>query len=361
MRLERTAIERLRRVLPLLVLLGFPGRGSACDIPVFQYALDYWEPDVFEVLVHHRGEVGAEGLGVIKKFEESEGAESSLHNYTFDTLDVGEVAPGEMDAETADSLAPGESVVVVHSPSPLHRQDILWRGPLSEETFSTIADSPLRRKIGEQLSGGTSAVWILLESGDAQKDRTAFDTLEKELPGLANTLELPGEPDPANPTRLSFDIERLSRNDTEELFLIEMLLSTEPDLKDPEFEGLPMAFPVFGRGRVLYALIGEGINADTIREACEFLTGACSCEIKDLNPGADLLLAMDWKSAVAERVMEMEEEKVLSDSTPASHRVDPPAAAVAEPVVKNLTLVVSILMGIVAVGTLALFWKGQSS
>lgn len=334
---------------------------SACDIPVFQYALDYWEPDAFEVRVYHRGEIGEEGEGIVRRFEQAGGAEGSLHNYSFDTLEVGEKSPEEMDAETADSLAPGESVVVVHSPSPLHRRDILWKGPLSEETFSTIADSPLRRKIGERLTGGSSAVWILLESGDGEKDQTAFDTLETELAKLAGVLELPGEPDPATPIRLSFDVERLSRTSTEESFLIEMLLSTEPDLKDPEFEGLPMAFPVFGRGRVLYALIGEGINPNTIREACEFLTGACSCEIKDLNPGADLLLAMDWKSAVEDRVQEMDEEIVLSESRPAGHSVTPPTTVGAEPVVKNLILVLTALFGIVALGSLVLFWKSQNS
>jgi hypothetical protein len=28
----------------------------------------------------------------------------------------------------------------------------------------------------------------------------------------------------------------------------------------------------------------------------EFLTGPCSCEVKEMNPGYDLLLSADWKS-----------------------------------------------------------------
>ena len=56
----------------------------------------------------------------------------------------------------------------------------------------------------------------------------------------------------------------------------------------------PIAFPIFGRGRVLYGLIGEGIASDVIDEASLFLTGACSCEVKEQNPGVDLLMSVDW-------------------------------------------------------------------
>ena len=51
---------------------------------------------------------------------------------------------------------------------------------------------------------------------------------------------------------------------------------------------------IFGRGRALDALIGKGINADTIAEAAKFLCGACSCQVKRLNPGVDLLIAANW-------------------------------------------------------------------
>jgi hypothetical protein len=55
---------------------------------------------------------------------------------------------------------------------------------------------------------------------------------------------------------------------------------------------------VFGRGRVLYALAGRGINADNIREACEFLVGPCSCQVKEMNPGVDLLMDVAWSRLV---------------------------------------------------------------
>ena len=55
-------------------------------------------------------------------------------------------------------------------------------------------------------------------------------------------------------------------------------------------------FPIFGRGRVVPPATGEEIQPEAIREMAEFLTGPCSCEVKEMNPGYDLLLSADWKS-----------------------------------------------------------------
>jgi hypothetical protein len=51
---------------------------------------------------------------------------------------------------------------------------------------------------------------------------------------------------------------------------------------------------VFGRGRALGAWPAEGFGDEQIDEASLFLLGACSCEVKRLNPGWDLLLNVDW-------------------------------------------------------------------
>ncbi len=40
--------------------------------------------------------------------------------------------------------------------------------------------------------------------------------------------------------------------------------------------------------------MGAGINADNLRESAAFVTGACSCQVKEQNPGFDLLLNADW-------------------------------------------------------------------
>jgi hypothetical protein len=55
-------------------------------------------------------------------------------------------------------------------------------------------------------------------------------------------------------------------------------------------------FPLFGRGRVLGGIALEKLDAAEFRSACNFLTGACSCEVKEMNPGQDLLVVADWES-----------------------------------------------------------------
>ena len=58
--------------------------------------------------------------------------------------------------------------------------------------------------------------------------------------------------------------------------------------------GQPVVFPIFGRGRVLCALSGPNINASGLAECATFLSGACSCQVKELNPGVDLLMHVNW-------------------------------------------------------------------
>jgi hypothetical protein len=87
----------------------------------------------------------------------------------------------------------------------------------------------------------------------------------------------------------------LSASDQTEKFFIQMLLNSDPELK--KYLNEPMVFPVYGRGRVLYALVGEGISKTNIEEAAMFITGPCGCQIKMLNPGVDLLLQANWDKA----------------------------------------------------------------
>jgi hypothetical protein len=93
----------------------------------------------------------------------------------------------------------------------------------------------------------------------------------------------------------SFSTLPVARDDPAEQFLVRMLLGSEQDLA--AFAD-PIAFPVFGRGRVLYALVGKGITEENVSEAVGFLVGPCSCQIKELNPGADLLITAAWEDGM---------------------------------------------------------------
>jgi hypothetical protein len=50
--------------------------------------------------------------------------------------------------------------------------------------------------------------------------------------------------------------------------------------------------------------VGKGITRENLLECVYFLTGACSCTVKDQNPGMDLLFAENWWT-VAEKLASM--------------------------------------------------------
>jgi hypothetical protein len=201
--------------------------------------------------------------------------------------------------------------MVIRYPRASGMNDPLWSGPFSKANVDQVLGSPARERIAEMLADDVTAVWVLLESGDRAKDRAAASLLERELRRLERTLKLPDlelwmsdiERIPAEKLpAVRFGSIRVSRNDPREAHLVEMLLNSEADLA--RFGAEPIVFPVYGRGIALWAIVGSGINEWTLTEAAEFLTGPCSCQVKSLNPGVDLLIANDWEAKV-ERVADL--------------------------------------------------------
>ncbi len=178
----------------------------------------------------------------------------------------------------------------------------LWSGPLKREWIGTLVSSPARTEIARKLSGGDSAVWALLTTGDKEKDSAALKTLETELAKLQTSIALPKEEDTQGgpmvrlrsdlPLKISFSVVQLSRRDPAEAMFVAMLSGMDKTFADPT---QPVAYPIFGRGRALVGLVGKQFNAETIEDATLFLTGACSCQVKELNPGVDMLFDTDWE------------------------------------------------------------------
>ena len=265
----------------------------ACDVPVFRYALERWLPDRFEILVFYKGEMPEK----VRAWQADGALADASANCVLVPIDLENM---ESDREEQwDALAGAEPPwVLIRNPQ---RQGAtpIWSGPLDDPMLASPRDSPLRREVARRLLNGESAVWILLESGHEAKDNQAATLLEQELSRQKNAISLPASITQNYATselRIDFSLLRLSRIDPAEQLFVQMLINSEPDLLEYGLE--PMAFPVYGRGRVLYALVGQGINAENIEESCFFLTGACSCEVKELNPGTDLLLAADWDSTI---------------------------------------------------------------
>lgn len=56
----------------------------------------------------------------------------------------------------------------------------------------------------------------------------------------------------------------------------------------------PRVYAVYGRGRVMQPYTDPHITVDDLTQCLAFLSGPCSCVLKDDNPGVDLLMTWDW-------------------------------------------------------------------
>ena len=288
---------------PLAILMLSAASVLACSVPVFRYALEHWDADPYQALVFHRGQLSPQQLAQVQALKPARDSVEQA-NLSITTVDVSqEMSPDHAQlwkAQPKDAALPR---VLLRYPRSTGVKADLMAASLDEAAAWKIADSPARRQILERLGDGQSAVWVLVESGDKAADDAAAKLVEERLDYLLGVLSLPelDAQDIANglvsvsqeELRLDFSLLRISRQDPNERALLSMLMHSEDDLQG--FAGKPMVFPVFGRGRALYALVGKGIAAETIEEAATFLIGKCSCQVKEQNPGIDLLFTADWK------------------------------------------------------------------
>jgi hypothetical protein len=306
---------RCLAVLGLLAALSAPAAPAAgCDIPVFRYALERWQPDAYRAVIFHRGELAPEAHQALAALRAASRDGGGRANLVIQTVDLAGDVPVGLQALWEHHQAVGKPAlphVVLAYPGRLNPRSGFWSGPLSPGGRRAIADSPVRRDIAQQLLAGRSAVWVLLECGDAAKDRAAAELLEAELATMPRRLTLPrpaamssaalagrnDEPEPVPPIRIDFSLVRLSRRDPAEEVLAATLLGSESDLRT-RYAAEPVAFPVYGRGRTLYALVGPGISAANILATCRFLCGPCACDVKDEQPGVDLLMTAAWDDRV---------------------------------------------------------------
>ena len=371
----RRASTAFRRLLRLV--LGSAALSAvslwACSVPVFRYALEKWPPDSYRAVVFHRGPLSPAQQALAGELGR-EGLAGRLHaNVSLQTVDLAQSPAPEL-LELWRKL--GTDVLpwlVVRYPQSVRLTGNAVSGPLTGATLKPLLDSPARREITRRLGQGDSAVWVLLEIGEPKRDEEIMKLVETRLAYLATVLKLPAlDPQditsglvsvPEGGLKLAFSALRVFRNDPAEAAFVKMLLGSEADLAGIKE---PILFPVFGRGRALYALAGKGIRHETIDEAATFLIGKCSCQVKELNPGVDLLLAADWDQLVKAQagadgslptlppLTELAPETVTisgnADKTSAG-------AQGIQPKTGNLWLAVGLAVaGLVAVG---LFWRGR--
>lgn len=279
------------------LLLCLPQAAPACTIPVFRYALEKWDLSPAEVFVFHDGLISKDLDDVLARF----GGSPNKLNLEITRVDLnGKVAPKLMKLWQREGKKDQGPWMILRYPGMDPEDPSAFVGPCTKANLESIADSPLRQAILAHLARGTTTVWVQVTSDDRKADETIHAMLKKELASLEKRIKLPVQSDTGPkiqlplPLKASFAHLVLDRNKKEEAGFLSLLLGTEERL--PAMKG-PMVFPFFGRGRVLGSLCAakKEISEEQIFEVTKFLCRECSCQIKDLNPGIDMVMSADWR------------------------------------------------------------------
>ena len=287
----------LIRVVAVVIVALWTMAAPACNVPVFRYALERWTADSYEVIAFYSEPFSTEQQAAydsLEKLEREGGANLSARS-----IRLSDNVPQNLRALWDAQDNPVMPWMVVRYPTQTGAQKPVWAGLMNAQTVESLLNSPARKELTQRLLNGDAIVWLLLESGDKQRDEAASLLVKDEIRKLEKLLalpeSLPSDPpiNPNLPLKISFSILQVARTDPAEQIFINNLLQWNSEVA---VSNEPMLFPIFGRGRMVTPLIGKQIGEESIRKMAEFLTGPCSCEIKERNPGSDLLLSASWGS-----------------------------------------------------------------
>ena len=266
---------------------------EACSIPVFRYALERWPADLFVATASVPAVATAAEKQAITWLEDQAQPNGGLLNLAVKRT------PATDDATAAD-----RGSLVIARQRRGSEPAVLWSGGLAEAE-ATLATTPWQRELVRRLASGDAVVWVVLEGADPAAAAKAHQLLQDELPQLAEDtvlprgIGLPGSELLADiPLEIRFSVLTVPADAAGETLLRATLLAGGKETT-PEGEAIDpqaaLVAAVFGRGRAAVVLPAATLTVDSVAEFTAFLCGACSCQVKQLNPGFDLLLPVDWE------------------------------------------------------------------
>ena len=312
-------------VASALLLVALAAGTFACDTPVYRYAMYRWEPSPYEVYHFHSADMQQAFTSAKEQLNDARNEKVSPLNVAVYPVDLAKDAELKTVPRDVRRIWQQKVEEGIKTPATLIVNPKGYEvhcGPLAKGDVAAIASSPARKQIGKLLSKGHCGVYVLVLGKDNTLNKAAKEAVAKVVKDVnSGDLSLYTGPDAVNPlgkpkqdaedkqegdekaphsaVSLTFTQKELQAKDP---WLYRSLLSVENDLH--EFQDEPMLFVVYGRGRALPPYIGKGIVYENLVEVTDFITSACSCTVKDQNPGVDLLMSFDWDSAsasVAER------------------------------------------------------------
>ena len=284
----------------LYTVLLFTVISQACEIPVFRYALERWQADSYRLNIYvPKGRAVSPSIqkviDLLKRNTLMSGGDANF---------LIEITDRDQEASTFELLYPIKSGI----------KRPVKEGRL-EDLSADLLSSPSREKLGKQILSGKSIVWLIIPGQDSSETEKFKASLKKRVSKVLSSVKLSdgiikkensknknlSEEELENilhsqiPLNLSFEVIEVKSDDPEESIFINMLLRQSPAQLD--YKG-PIAYPVFGRGRVLEGV--SDLESNNIEELTTYLSSHCSCTVKEENPGIDLLMNVPWADHVAE-------------------------------------------------------------
>ena len=301
---KRISMGRLTPAVWLVVGVLF--QSQACEIPVFRYALERWPTVPSRVSIFSSGSLLPGQRVVADAIAQSNRVELELCDVAVAPKD-GDAAEGGIWSRLTEKPALPAVALSCWGGKPFVAESVFLR-PLSRETADCLSQIPLHREMARRLMTGDSAVWVLLTSPDAAKNKAVRKMLDDALRDCNAALKLPHEQDPNDAkydTPVSPNVELKLRFTVLEVpgtgFEADLIRSALRSIStNAENNAEPVAIPVFGRGLALDAFSGPTLDPQVIRTVCEFLCGACSCSVKEMRPGVSLFMPVDWDAEVTQ-------------------------------------------------------------
>jgi hypothetical protein len=281
-------------------------KAEGCSVPVFRYALERWPADPYLITIFHKGKLNEEQKKVITYYQKFYDRYEAVILSVFDLDDkkLSKKAREYWKINKQDSLP----VVIVQYPYITRIEQLAGVYPLDMKSAKQLMESPTGRELARRILKNDTSVFMQIDGDDESENIKSEKIVKDALKKMEEDMKLPHEeladgevldeesmPYDEDSLKIKFSFLRVSRNSPVDKAFVDILLNSEPGLK--EIKG-PIVFPVYGRARALFAFSEEGINAENMAEAGNFLVGECSCEVKAQNPGIDLLVPIDWDSFI---------------------------------------------------------------
>ncbi len=254
----------------------------ACDTPVYEYTIQNWARDYYQVRYFYRGHEDKADVQANEYLASAAQGAGGNTNLSFASVDVDNLDPNATPShQRAWERHKSEKLPFYLVTSP--RGAEVFVGHLDLSAARTMVKSPKRSELSKQLSEGKQGVLVTLLGANAQENAAAKAAVHDIV---------------AKSKENGYDVGVLevSRNDAAEQWFVRQLLSIEDDLKDiPR----PMVFGAFGRAYIVPPYVGKGITVSNLADLVAFMNGPCACEIKAANPGTDLLTDWNWDAHLA--------------------------------------------------------------